>query len=176
MSNRVVRLSDPCAYPGCFGPFGSTDILRRRCAGGTLLGFSQWEGEKEATSFVGARRMNAATQTAGQLADDRQPATAYNEIRCRAIVRDRAPYDVACKQQLQFRFRTSFIESSMSCHVGEQLGYDQPKLPAAFALKPQIIHRTQQTYTKPVQSVFRDGEAKMLEVACGVGQVPRIRH
>jgi hypothetical protein len=41
------------------------------CAGGTLLGFSQWEGEKEGTPFSGARRMNAATQTAGQLADDR---------------------------------------------------------------------------------------------------------
>jgi hypothetical protein len=41
------------------------------CAGGTLLGFSQWEGEKEGRPFGGARRMNAATQTAGQLADDR---------------------------------------------------------------------------------------------------------
>jgi hypothetical protein len=63
----------------------------------------------------------------------------------------------------------------MSCHIGEQLGYDQPKLPAAFALKSQIIRRTQETYAQPVQSVFRDGEAKMLEVTCGVGQVPRIR-
>jgi hypothetical protein len=41
------------------------------CAGGTLLGFSQWEGEKESRPFGGTRRMNAATQTAGQLADDR---------------------------------------------------------------------------------------------------------
>jgi hypothetical protein len=41
------------------------------CAGGTLLGFSQWEGEKEGRPFGSARRMNAATQTAGQLADDR---------------------------------------------------------------------------------------------------------
>jgi hypothetical protein len=41
------------------------------CAGGTLLGFSQWEGEKEGRPFGGTRRMNAATQTAGQLADDR---------------------------------------------------------------------------------------------------------
>src|SRR5581483_2223964 len=63
----------------------------------------------------------------------------------------------------------------MSCHIGEQLGYYQPKLPAAFALKPQIIRRTQETYTQPVQSVFRDAEAKMLEVPCGVGQVFRIR-
>jgi hypothetical protein len=39
-------------------------------AGGTLLGFSQWEGEKEGRPFGGARRMNAATQTASQLADD----------------------------------------------------------------------------------------------------------
>jgi hypothetical protein len=36
----------------------------------------------------------------------------------------------------------SIVESSMSCHIGEQLGYDQPELPAAFALKPQIIRRT----------------------------------
>jgi hypothetical protein len=70
----------------------------------------------------------------------------------------------------------SIVESSMSCHIGEQLGYDQPKLPAAFALKPQIIRRKQETYTQPVQSVFRDAEAKMLEIPCGVGQVPRIRH
>jgi hypothetical protein len=41
------------------------------CTGGMLLGFSQWEGEKEGRSFGGARRMNATTQTAGQLADDR---------------------------------------------------------------------------------------------------------
>jgi hypothetical protein len=126
------------------------------CAGGMLLGFSQWEGEKEGRPFGGARRMNAATQTAGQLADDRQPATAHNEIRCRAIVRYRAPYDVTCNQQLHFRFRMSIVESSMSCHIGEQLGYDQPKLPAAFALKPQIFRRTQETYTQAVQSVFRD--------------------
>src|SRR5260370_42260084 len=40
-------------------------------AGGALLGLSQWEGEKEGRSVGGARRMNAAAQTAGQLADDR---------------------------------------------------------------------------------------------------------
>jgi hypothetical protein len=40
-------------------------------AGSALLGLSQWEGEKEGISFGGAGRMNAATQTAGQLADDR---------------------------------------------------------------------------------------------------------
>jgi hypothetical protein len=39
--------------------------------GGALLGLSQWEGEKEGISFGGARGMNAAAQTAGQLADDR---------------------------------------------------------------------------------------------------------
>jgi hypothetical protein len=70
----------------------------------------------------------------------------------------------------------SIVESSMSCHIGEQLGYDQPKLPAAFALKPQIIRRTQETHVQPIQSAFRDGEAKMLDIPCGVGQVPRIRH
>jgi hypothetical protein len=36
------------------------------CGSGTLLGVSQWESEKEGRSFGGARRMNAATQTAGQ--------------------------------------------------------------------------------------------------------------
>jgi hypothetical protein len=41
------------------------------CAGGTLLGFGQWEGEKEGRPFGGARCMNAPTQTADQLADDR---------------------------------------------------------------------------------------------------------
>ena len=40
-------------------------------AGGTLLGLGQWEGDKEGISFGGARRMNAAAQTAGQFADDR---------------------------------------------------------------------------------------------------------
>jgi hypothetical protein len=70
----------------------------------------------------------------------------------------------------------SIAESSMSCHVREELGYDQPKLPASFALKPQIMRRTQKAYAQPVQSVFRDGEAKMLEVPGSVGQVPWIRH
>jgi hypothetical protein len=40
------------------------------CGGGTLLGVSQWESEKEGRSF-GARRMHAAIQTAGQFADNR---------------------------------------------------------------------------------------------------------
>jgi hypothetical protein len=39
--------------------------------GRALLGLSQWEGEKKGKSAGGARRMNAAAQTAGQLADDR---------------------------------------------------------------------------------------------------------
>jgi hypothetical protein len=39
--------------------------------------------------------MNAAAQTAGQLADDRKPPTAPDGFRCRAIVRDPALYDVA---------------------------------------------------------------------------------
>jgi hypothetical protein len=41
------------------------------CAGGTLLGFNQWECEKEGRPFGGARHMNPTTQTAGQLASDR---------------------------------------------------------------------------------------------------------
>src|SRR6266699_5024028 len=45
-------------------------------AGGALLGLGQWKGEKEGISFDGARRMNAAAQTAGELADDRKPSTA----------------------------------------------------------------------------------------------------
>jgi hypothetical protein len=40
-------------------------------AGGALFGLSQWEGEKEGRSDGGARRVNSAAQTAGQLADDR---------------------------------------------------------------------------------------------------------
>jgi hypothetical protein len=40
-------------------------------AGGALLGLSQREGEKEGISVGGARRVNAAAQTAGQFADDR---------------------------------------------------------------------------------------------------------
>src|SRR5713226_1086544 len=40
-------------------------------AGGALLGLGQWKGEKGGISFGGARRMNAAAQAAGQLADDR---------------------------------------------------------------------------------------------------------
>jgi len=40
-------------------------------AGGALLDLGQWEGNKKGISFGGARRMNAAAQAAGQLADDR---------------------------------------------------------------------------------------------------------
>jgi hypothetical protein len=36
-------------------------------AGGALLGLSQLEGEEEGTPVGGARGMNAAAQTAGQL-------------------------------------------------------------------------------------------------------------
>jgi hypothetical protein len=39
--------------------------------GGALLGLSQRECEKEGISVGRARSMNAAAQTAGQLADDR---------------------------------------------------------------------------------------------------------
>jgi hypothetical protein len=41
------------------------------CGGGSLLGISQWESEKEERSFGGERRTNAPIQTAGQLADNR---------------------------------------------------------------------------------------------------------
>src|SRR5450631_205832 len=108
-------------------------------AGGTLLGLGQWEGDKEGSCFGGARRMNAAAQTAGQLADDRKPSTAPDGLRCRAIVRDPALYDVACKQQLHSQFWMSSAELCMSCHIGHQLGYNQPELPAPFSFKRQVI-------------------------------------
>src|SRR5260221_12348929 len=108
-------------------------------AGGALLGLSQWEGKKEERSVGGARRMNAAAQTAGQLADDRKPSTAPDGFRCRPIVRYPALYDFADKHQLHSQFRTSGVELCMSRHIGQQLGYNQPKLPAAFSFKPQII-------------------------------------
>src|SRR6266702_1727603 len=63
-------------------PLRSNNMSR---AGGALLGLRQWEGEKEGISFGGARRMNAAAQTAGQLADDRYSSTAPDRFRCRAI-------------------------------------------------------------------------------------------
>jgi hypothetical protein len=88
-------------------------------ASGALLGLSQWEGEKEGRSVGGARCMNAAAQTAGQFADDRQPSTAPDGFRCRAIVRDSALYDVACKHQLHSQFWMSSVELCMSCHIGQ---------------------------------------------------------
>jgi hypothetical protein len=88
-------------------------------AGGALLGLSQWEGEKEGTPVGGARGMNAAAQTAGQLADDRQPSTAPDGLRYRAIVRDPALYDVGYKYQLHPQFWMSSVELCMSCHIGQ---------------------------------------------------------
>jgi hypothetical protein len=90
-----------------------------RRTGGALLGLSQWEGEKEETSVGAARRMNAAAQTAGQLADDRQPSTAPDGFRRRTIVRDPALYDVACKRQLHSQFWMSSVELCMSRHIGQ---------------------------------------------------------
>src|ERR1700722_11810604 len=108
-------------------------------AGGALLGLGQWEGEKEGTSVGGARHMNAAAQTVGQFADDRQPSTAPDGFRSRAIIRDPALYDVACKHQLHPQFRMPSVELCMPCHIGQQLRYNQPKPPAALPFKPQII-------------------------------------
>jgi hypothetical protein len=124
-------------------PLQQNNMSRAR---GTLLGLSQWEGEKEGISFGGARRMNAAAQTAGQFADDRQPSTAPDRFRHRAIVSDPALYDVACKHQLHSQFRMFSVELCMSCHIGQQLGYNQPKLPATLSFKSQIIRRKQDTY------------------------------
>jgi hypothetical protein len=109
------------------------------CGRGTLLSVSQWESDKEGRSFGGARRMNAATQTAGQFADNRQPSAAPERFRRRAIVTDPALYDVAYKHQFHPQFWISNVELRMSRHIGQQLGYNQPKLPAAFAFKPQIV-------------------------------------
>src|SRR5260370_13056105 len=54
-------------------------------AGGTLLDLGQWKGEKEGISFGGARRMNAAAQTARQLPDDRKPSTTPDRFTSRPI-------------------------------------------------------------------------------------------
>jgi hypothetical protein len=88
-------------------------------AGGALLGFGQWEGEKENASLGGARCMNATAQTACQLADDCKPSTAPDGFRCRPIVSDPALYDVADKHQLHSQFWTSTDELYMSRHIGQ---------------------------------------------------------
>src|SRR3954454_11839520 len=90
-----------------------------------LLGLSQWKGEKEGTSVGGARRMKAATQTAGQFADDRQPSAAPDGFRCPAIVRNPALHDVARKHQLHSHFWKPDVELCMSRHIGQQLRYNQ---------------------------------------------------
>jgi hypothetical protein len=90
-----------------------------RRAGGALLDLDQGKGNKKGRSFGGAGRMNAAAQTAGQLADDRKPSTAPDRFSCRPVVRDPALYDVARKHQLHSQFWLSSVELCMSCHVGQ---------------------------------------------------------
>jgi hypothetical protein len=80
----------------------------------SLLGLGQWKGEKERRSFGSAGRINAAAQTAGQLADDPKPSTAPDGFRYRPIVKHRALYDVACKHQLHSQFWMSIVELCMS--------------------------------------------------------------
>jgi hypothetical protein len=58
------RFPTPAIAEGGPSSFASTKHEHR---GGALLGLSQWEGEKEGTPVGGARGMNAAAQTAGQL-------------------------------------------------------------------------------------------------------------
>jgi hypothetical protein len=145
-------------------------------AGGTLLGVDQWKGEKEGRFFSGARYMNVATQTAGQLADDRKPSPAPNEFRHRPIVRYHALHNFTCKRQLNTQFWRSTVKLRVSCHISQQLRYNQPQLPAPFTFKPQIIRRKNDAYREAVQSVFRDGEAKLLEVPRGFREAPMIRH
>jgi hypothetical protein len=86
---------------------------------GMLLGLGQWEGEKEREPFGDAGHMNAAPQTAGQLADDRKPSTPPDGFRCRPIVRDSALYDIARKHQLHSQFWMSNVELYMSCYIGQ---------------------------------------------------------
>ena len=83
--------------------------------------------------------MNATTQTVGQFADDRKPSTAPDGFGCRAIVSDLALYDVACEHQLHPQLRMYVVEFCVSRHSGQQLGYNQPELPAALSFEPQII-------------------------------------
>jgi hypothetical protein len=64
----------------------------------------------------------------------------------------------------------------MSRHIGQQLGYNQAELPAAFSFKPQVIRGKQDTYRQAVQAVFRYREAKLLEVPRSIGQAPPFRH
>ena len=90
--------------------------------------------------------MNAAAQTSSQFADDRKPSTAPDRLGCRPIVRDPALYDVAYKHYLHSQFWWSIAEFCMSCHVSDQLGYNQTDLPAALSFEPQIIRRKQNTY------------------------------
>jgi hypothetical protein len=108
-------------------------------AGGTLLGVSQRKGEKERSSFGGARRMNAAAQTVGQLANDRKPSTPPDRLRYRSIVGDLAPYDFACKHQLHSQLGLPIAELRMSRYIGQQFRYDQPEFPATPTFKPQLI-------------------------------------
>src|SRR5260221_4562729 len=121
------------------------------------------------------RRMNATAQTASQLGDNRYSFSAPDRFRSRAIVSDSALYEVAYKQQLQAQFWFC-VELRMSRNVGQQLRYNQPKLPAALSFKPQIIRRKQPTYCQAFQSVFRYGDIKPLEVLRGIGEALLIRH
>ena len=120
--------------------------------------------------------MNPAAQAAGQLADDREPSTAPDGLRCRPIVRNLALYDVTRKRQLHSQFRVSTVKFCMSCDVGQQLGYNQPNLPATLSFEPQIIRRKQDAYRQVIQLVLRDGEAKPLEVRCGISEALLIWH
>jgi hypothetical protein len=63
-------------------------------------------------------------------------------------------------------------ELGMSPHVGQQLGYDKSKLPAAISFEPQIIRWKQDMYRQAIQLVFCSGEAKLLEVFRGIGEAP----
>jgi hypothetical protein len=139
-------------------------------AGRALLGLGQWKGEKEGISFIGARRMNAATQTSGQFADNRQPSTAPDGLRCKPIVGNPALYDVARKRQLHPQFWMSTVEFRVSSHVGQQLRYNQPNLPAALSIKLQISRRKQDAYREVIQLVLRDGKAIGAMTAATRGQ------
>jgi hypothetical protein len=145
-------------------------------ARGTLLGPGQWKGEKEGISFGGARQMNSAAQTAGQLADDRRTSTAPDGFRCRPIVRDPALYDVACKRQLHSQFWISSVELCMSCHIGQQLEDNQPKLPAAFSFNRRSSAENKTRIARRSSRYFVMEKQKLLEGPRGIGEEPLIPH
>jgi hypothetical protein len=70
----------------------------------------------------------------------------------------------------------STVEFRVSSHVGQQLRYNQPNLPAALSVELQIIRRKQDAYRQVIQLILHDGKAQLLEVLRGIGAAPLIWH